>query len=401
MEFSGEGVSVYAEAKGEYTRQLCQFLTPALQKYFLDMLDIAKERETDAKKHLLSFQTLLEGVSEWNNDKVQRDTQNIAITTQCDYLEELLTAVFIAHTKVLSAIRLTNTQKKLQITIPKLEHFLHRTLIECARLLWTNTFLFTNSGSPLERQKNMRQIESLITEGVLQGVRSMLPVKSILREYLNTHENETVDEHDEEEEEEEEEEKEEEKEKDEKEEKSSSKRKKSVSEVKSINDVTGTTGTTGTSGTTGTTGTTDISGNSNVTDTSNTLVLNEMVFNPKDYDLGSPVLPSKSPILMPVQSSKSSIVTVQKELAPADEINGPKSSIPTIVLDGKPHVEFNDVDTFFSNNVNDTSLKARTSTNTIVENNSDNTFLNSEIMEMDDFTQLGTSIDEEIEFEEL
>ena len=190
MEYSGEGVSVYAEAKGEYTRQLCQYLTPALQKYFLDLLGIAKERETDAKKHLVAFQTLLEGISEWNVDKVQRETQALAMSTQCDYLEELLTAVFIAHTKVLSAIRLTNRQKKLQITIPKLEHFLNRTMSECARLLWSNTFLFATTGASLERQKNMRQIEALITEGVLQGVRSMLPVKSILREYLAADESE-------------------------------------------------------------------------------------------------------------------------------------------------------------------------------------------------------------------
>ena len=186
MDYSGEGASVYAEAKGEYTRQLCQYLAPSLQKYFLELLDLAKEREKDAKKHLISFQTLLENISEWNVDKVQRETQAIAIGTQCDYLEELLTAVFIAHTKVLSAIRLTNRQKKLQITIPKLEHFLHRTLTECARLLWTNTFLFATTGTALERQKNMRQIEGLITEGILQGVRTMLPVKSILREYLTT-----------------------------------------------------------------------------------------------------------------------------------------------------------------------------------------------------------------------
>jgi len=204
MDYSGEGASVYSEAKGEYTRQLCQYLSPALQKYFLDLLATAKEREADPKKHLVAFQTLLEGISEWNVDKVQRETQSLAMSTQCDYLEELLTAVFIAHTKVLSAIRLTNRQKKLQITIPKIEHFLHRTMTECARLLWTNAFLFAATGTPLERQKNMRQIEGLVVEGVQQGIRGMLPVKSILREYLGGNESE-------EEEEEEEEEKEEEK----------------------------------------------------------------------------------------------------------------------------------------------------------------------------------------------
>ena len=213
MEVSGEGASVYAEAKGEYTRQLCQYIVPAIHSYFLDMLTLAKEQEADINKQLLQFQTLMEGIPEWNIDKVQRETQRILISTQCDYIEELLTAVFIAHTKVLSAIRLTNKQKKLQITIPKLEHFLHRTLKECARLLWTNTFLFSESYSPLERQKNMRQVEGLVSEGVLQGVRSMLPVKSILREYLATEDTESEYESEtEEESEEEEEEKEEEKE---------------------------------------------------------------------------------------------------------------------------------------------------------------------------------------------
>ena len=184
MDLTGEGASVYAEAKSEYTRQLCQFLVPAIHKYFLEIFDAAKEQEPEQKKQLVQFQSMLEATSEWNIDKVQRETQRILISTQCDYIEELLTAVFIAHTKVLSAIRLTNKQKKLQITIPKLEHFLHRTLTECARHLWNNTFLFSSSYTPLERQKNMRQVEGLISEGVLQGVRTMLPVKSILREYL-------------------------------------------------------------------------------------------------------------------------------------------------------------------------------------------------------------------------
>jgi len=181
------------------------------------MLTLAKGQEADINKQLLQFQTLMEGIPEWNIDKVQRETQRILISTQCDYIEELLTAVFIAHTKVLSAIRLTNKQKKLQITIPKLEHFLHRTLKECARLLWTNTFLFSESYSPLERQRNMRQVEGLVSEGVLQGVRSMLPVKSILREYLATEdtESEYESETEEESEEESEEEKEEKEEKEE------------------------------------------------------------------------------------------------------------------------------------------------------------------------------------------
>jgi threonine synthase len=41
-------------------------------------------------------------------DKVHREVTKLVSEIQCDYLEELVTAVFIAHTKVLTAIRIGN-----------------------------------------------------------------------------------------------------------------------------------------------------------------------------------------------------------------------------------------------------------------------------------------------------
>ncbi len=213
-----DGVDVYSTAKSEYTEQFCLFLVPALQSYFLGLIDDAKEREKDQRKILWMFQNLLKDIPDWNQDKVIRETEKIVQSSRCDYLEELLTAVFIAHTKVLSAIRLTNREKKkIQITVPKLEHFLHRSLSESARILWSNAYLFNEQGSSIERQKNLRQVESLLHQAVLQSIRGMLPVKNILREYLNNdgdEEGETAvakkqNENEEEEEEEDEKEKEE------------------------------------------------------------------------------------------------------------------------------------------------------------------------------------------------
>jgi len=183
---SGEGgdFSVYGEAKGEYTRQLCVFLVPTLETYVLELLATAKAEAPTANKVLWQFQTVLQGIPDWNQDKVIRETEKIQKDCPCDYLEELITAVFIAHTKVLSAIRLTTKQKKLQITIPKIDHFLHRVLSECARSLWTNAYLFADSNS-IEKQKNLRQVSSLLNDSVLQAIRALLPVKSILREYLH------------------------------------------------------------------------------------------------------------------------------------------------------------------------------------------------------------------------
>lgn len=176
--------SVYSEAKGEYTKQLQLFILPAFHRFFMDLLQQAASEELQSKRQLWKFQELLSQIPEWNIDKVQRETSKIVHDIQCDYLEELLTAVFIAHTKVLTAIRVGNKNKRVQITIPKLDHFLHRALSESSRLLWSSAYLFHNELSAIEKQKNHRQIEQLLQDAIAHAIRGLLPVKNILKEYL-------------------------------------------------------------------------------------------------------------------------------------------------------------------------------------------------------------------------
>jgi hypothetical protein len=176
--------SVYSEAKGEYTKQLTLFILPVFHRFFMTCLQQASQEEPNSKRQLWKFQEILSTVPEWNLDKVQRETTRLVGEIQCDYLEELLTAVFIAHTKVLTAIRIGNKNKRVQITIPKLDHFIHRALSECSRLLWSSAYLFHNELSPIEKQKNHRQIEQLLNDGIAQAIRGLLPVKNILKDYL-------------------------------------------------------------------------------------------------------------------------------------------------------------------------------------------------------------------------
>jgi hypothetical protein len=193
--------SVYSEAKGEYTKQLQLFILPAFHRFFMDLLHQASAEEPQAKRQLWKFQELLSQIPEWNIDKVQRETSKIVHDIQCDYLEELLTAVFIAHTKVLTAIRVGNKNKRVQITIPKLDHFLHRALSESSRLLWSSAYLFHNELSAIEKQKNHRQIEQLLQDGIAQAIRGLLPVKNILKDYLAEPDGHDADEDDDDEDE--------------------------------------------------------------------------------------------------------------------------------------------------------------------------------------------------------
>jgi hypothetical protein len=78
----------------------------------------------------------------------------------------------------------------MKITLPKLDHFLHRVFIECARGFWKAPFLFLESVPMIEKQKNVLQMESMCIEALSGAVRSLLPVKSILNEYLAEDEDE-------------------------------------------------------------------------------------------------------------------------------------------------------------------------------------------------------------------
>ena len=180
--------NVYSDARSEYTKQLCGILIPSYFQFYLSILEKARAEATkmnDPKKLLWHFQTFLNEIPDWNMEKVNTEISQLQNGCGCDYLEDLLTAVFIAHTKVLTAIRVSAKQKKVQITVPKVEHFLFKVLCETSKLLWGSSFLFRENITAIEKQQNYRSVETLLGEGILQAVRSMVPVKNILRDFVS------------------------------------------------------------------------------------------------------------------------------------------------------------------------------------------------------------------------
>jgi hypothetical protein len=176
-----ENVATYSEARSEYTKQLATMIVPALFVWFQNLWS----RNAGDKQRCLSlFQNECEEVSRWNQDRITDEVRALIERSTCDYMEELMTAVFVAHTKVLTAVRLSTKQKKLSITVPKLDHFLHRVFKESSRCFWKTPYLFMDVGSVVEKQKNMLQAEQLLTEAISTAVRGMLPVKQILKDYL-------------------------------------------------------------------------------------------------------------------------------------------------------------------------------------------------------------------------
>lgn len=181
--------NVYSEAKSEYMLQLTQYLTPAYFRFYLDLIAKAKdEMKDEPKRYLWQFQNLLAEVEDWNMERVTREIQAIISEVEhagCDFLDDLLTAVFIAHTKVLAAVRLNNKNKNVQISLPKIDRFLFKVFCECSRLLWQSAYLFRDNVGSMEKQQNYRQIQNLIDSGIKAAIRSLVPVKSLLKDCMN------------------------------------------------------------------------------------------------------------------------------------------------------------------------------------------------------------------------
>ena len=74
---------------------------------------------------------------------IENEVDRIVRVSNCDWLEDLITAVFISHTKILAS--LGNNSKRVNLTIPKSSNFIHKCYINSAREMWKNPYLFDES----------------------------------------------------------------------------------------------------------------------------------------------------------------------------------------------------------------------------------------------------------------
>lgn len=186
-------VNVLSEAKSEYSSRLVTIMTPLMLEGIKSIFDEAIKLCLDndeEEKYLMTFQNFLSRVPKWNETIIETETKRIKEKSRCDYLEDLLTCVHITQLKILTSIRVSQKQKKIDIDIPKLTIFVHKCYIAYARKLYSNVYLFEKDVLPLNYQKNMREAELMCQESILHVIRENMPVEKILRAYID----ETVDE---------------------------------------------------------------------------------------------------------------------------------------------------------------------------------------------------------------
>jgi hypothetical protein len=186
-------VSALHESKNEWGSRLVTILTPLLVDGYKSILDesikMCKENK-ESDKYLMTFQNLISRIPKWNAQIIETERKRICDKSGCTYLEDLVTCVHIIQLKILTAMRVGQKQKKIDIHIPKLDDFIHKTYINIARKVYKNVYLFEVNVMPLQIQKNYRELEIIVQECILNTLREGIPVEAILKAYMD----ETVEE---------------------------------------------------------------------------------------------------------------------------------------------------------------------------------------------------------------
>ena len=181
-------LSTIVESKNEWCARLTNTLTPCiiegLRSIFTEAYDVCLENSEETK-YLMTFQNFLNNIPKWSAEIVENEKQRIITSSACNYLEDLITCVHITQLKSLTSTRVGLKQKKINIDIPDLHKFIHKTYINVARKVYVNIYLFEKNIKPLQVQKNNRELELLIKECILNTIRESIPIEHILQMYLD------------------------------------------------------------------------------------------------------------------------------------------------------------------------------------------------------------------------
>ena len=181
-------VSSLHESKNEWGARLITIMTPLVIDGYKSILDEAIKLCRDngeMDKYLMTFQNFISRIPKWNQTIIETERKRICDKSGCSYLEDLVTCVHIIQLKILTSMRVGQKQKKVDIKVPKLDDFVHKTYINVARKVYKNVYLFEINIPPLNIQKNHRELEIIVQECILNTLRESIPVEAILKAYMD------------------------------------------------------------------------------------------------------------------------------------------------------------------------------------------------------------------------
>ena len=176
------------ESRNEWCSRLVAILSPLVMEGVRSIFNESWKLSLDTnevEKYLMTFQNFLCRVPKWNPNIIENEKCRIVEKSGCNYLEDLITCVHVIQLKVLTCVRVGTRQKKIDISIPKLNDFIHKVYINTASKVYRNAYLFDKHATAIVQQRNNREFEVIVEECILRTIRESIPTEAIVRAYLD------------------------------------------------------------------------------------------------------------------------------------------------------------------------------------------------------------------------
>ena len=181
-------INFFVETKSEYTTQLVNVLTPIIFEGVQSIYTEALKVSNDANNVLKVFQSFLKRIPKWNPEMIKQESDRIMNNSKSyAWLPDLVKATVKANITVLTYNPTAKNQNKIDPKYYKdikIDDFIHKIYIECARELWNNPYLMYHQYPAIELKRNQRDTINLVKDAIKEAIRKLLPVKQILEIYL-------------------------------------------------------------------------------------------------------------------------------------------------------------------------------------------------------------------------
>ena len=167
--------------KIHYTKELIDKCTPIFKQGFKYIFSHSKKK-TPLNKHLLkTFQEHVEKIPNWNSMIILKEFDRFKINSNCQWLDKLIRAAFVAEFKVAS-----NNNDEMKLDIPKSQDFIHFCYVEIARQLWKKPQIMFDGFSNDIRKLYESELDKIIHTSILKVIKDMLPLEKLINNYLKS-----------------------------------------------------------------------------------------------------------------------------------------------------------------------------------------------------------------------
>ena len=170
------------QLKNEYMTNFKVKTVPLFKQGFKSLYDSCKDANKIKKSLLKEYQATVQTVPQWNSVIIDKEYERFVKGTNCEWLGNLIMAVFKATTKELMIFK--NIDPNIDVVVPSPKVFIHACYIEIARVIWKKPQLMYDNYSASKSFEVNEELETVIRTAIDVTINKYLPFESVISKFV-------------------------------------------------------------------------------------------------------------------------------------------------------------------------------------------------------------------------